>query len=603
MPAERIGAEAVKKNVARMLIDGASAEEVDIYVASQGHSPESLKEDKYTLDRSAWQTVGGVLGGVVASPGGVTTPVGIGLGSAIFGQAHDLIKEKEGRKVPETVVERSKSAVEDFSLDVILPVGISKAGTAVKRGVVATGRGIKKVTGKVKDTSAYERFRKFGVSPSVATASQSRVAGVAEHALSDFPTSGDIVQRHAKKNIEQLTAANKFLAREYGPFLSREEIGTLLKKATPNVLEKYSEIYERLFSRVAEEIGAQPQSVKNTIGMFKTILGESKQGPSTGVIGMAKEIAAKAKANGGGLSWKALKDHRTKVGELMKDPALISTRNIQSRHLKRIYGALTMDMEEAAVKAGENVHAKWRAANKYFEIKTTRDIPILEDIVKKKYPEEVFDIAMRSSRKGGTRLRLLRKQLTDREWDAVAGTVLGEMGKQVPSAGTGVEAVFSPATFMTNWNKLSATAKKALFGGSRYRHLAKELDEFVRVAGDFKAIEQLANKSRTGSVLMFYGIYQSSMAAVGGIAGGSVGGVEGAVVGGASFVAMGLAGPRYTAKLLTNPKFVRWLNQGFKIAKTKPNAMSTHLGRLMYLRFNPSIQEDVDNIIRGMIGK
>jgi hypothetical protein len=584
----------VKGNIIKMLQQNASEQEIDIYVASQGMTSEDLQEDKHTFGRAAWQAVGGAVGGTLAAPGVVTTPVGVGLGSAIFGQAHDIISEAEGRKVPETLPERALSAAEDFSLDVVLPVGISKAATIAKKGagaVVGKARGVFK-------PGEYEAFRQFGVKPSAATATQSRGLAVAEHALGDFPITADILQKHAQKNIEQLTIANKFLAKEYGPILSREEIGTLLKKATPNVLERYTTIYEKLFSKVSEEIGTQPQSIKNTVETFKILLRESQEGPSTGVIGMAKEIAAKAKTHGGGLSWKAIKDHRTKIGDLMRDPTLVSTRNIQSGHLKRIYKALTMDMEEAALAAGEKSHARWRAANKYFETKLTRDIPILEDIIKKKYPEEVFDAVMRSSKKGGTRLNLLRKQLTEKEWDAVAGTVLGKLGIETPGAATRATEMFSPTTFMTRWKQLSTSAKRALFRGGKYESLSRELDKFVRVAGDMKAVEALANKSRTGSVLMFYGLFQSTAGATGMVLSGPGGLATGVGVG-----TMTVAVPRLTAKLLTNDKFVRWINQGFRIAKANPNAMSTHLGRLMYLRFNEDIQEDVDNVIRGFIGE
>jgi len=560
-----------------------------------------LRESKYTLERAGWQALGGIAGGAAAGTGtgGLATPVGIGLGSAIAGQAYDLAKEYLGQKTRETLQERSISAAQDFALDVISPIAISKGIYGLKKmggGIVGKARGIFK-------PAEYDVYRKFGVKPSAAMATQSKGLAVAEHALSDFPMSSDIFQKHAQENIEQLTLANRFLAREYGPILSREEIGTLLKKASPNVLEHYSGVYDKLFSSVSGEIGSNPQSIQNTVGMLKTLVAETSTGPNSGISNLASEIVKKAKKVGGGLPWDSIKKYRTKIGDMMKSPELVSTRNIQSGDLKRLYAALTKDMEEAALKAGPKIHARWRAANKYFELKLTRDIPIIEDIIKKQYPEEVFDIVMRSSAKGGTRLKLLRKQLSQREWDAVAGTVLGKMGEQIPSAGTAGERIFSPQTFMTNWLKLSESAKRALFRGGKYEKLVGELNDFVKVAGDAKAIELLANKSRTGSVLMFFGLWQSGSAALGGVVGGNIAGVPGAAVGAGSFVASSIAVPRLTARMLTSEKFVRWLNKGFQIAKENPNAMSTHLGRLMVLRFREDIQDDVDNLIKGFLGE
>jgi len=311
---------------------------------------------------------------------------------------------------------------------------------------------------------------------------------------------------------------------------------------------------------------------------------------------MAQEIVQKAKLNNGGLPWDAIKNWRTYVGDLMKDPALVSTRNIKSGDLKRLYGALTHDMEQAALQAGPKVHAKWRAANKYFETKLLNDVPIIEEVIKKKLPEEVFDTIMKSSPKGGTRLRALRKNLSKKEWDAVAGTVLGEMGLEKPGAGATRERIFSPGTFLTNWRKMSSQAKRALFKGSRYEGLSKSLDQFVNISSDMKAIERMANVSNTGPIIAFY-----SMLAGMGLVGGTVlAGGEG-FAGSAGTLATVALGSRGMAKLMTNPKFVRWLANGAKIAKTRPNDMSVHLSRLMVLRFKDDVQDDVNKVVNYIL--
>ena len=64
--------------------------------------------------------------------------------------------------------------------------------------------------------------------------------------------------------------------------------------------------------------------------------------------------------------------------------------------------------------------------------------------------------------------------------------------------------------------------------------------------------------------------------------------------------ASGIGAPHYTAKLLTNPRFVKWLSQGVKIAKTKPNDMSVHLGRLYTLREKEDIKDELDILIKQM---
>jgi len=591
---------AVKRNISKMIVGGANQAEIDIWLASEGLTTKDLKESKHTMERAGYQALGGAIGGAVTSPaattgiGAAAIPVGIGLGSSMGGQVYDLKQEYLGKKNPEPLAERAKGAAEDFALDVISPIAISKGIYGIKKavgGVVGKARGVFK-------PANYDIYRKFGMKPSAAMASQSKGLAVAEHALSDFPITADILQKPAQENIAQLTLANRFLAKEYGKILSKEEIGMMFKTAAPDVLEKYSGVYNKLFGAVSKEIGSNPQPISNTVDMLKTIIGETRAGPSSSVGSIAKDIVEKAKLSGGGLPWEALKKHRTKIGDMLKSPELVSTRNIQSGDLKRLYTAMTQDMETAAIGAGPRTHARWRAANKYFETKLTKDIPILEDIIKKQYPEEVFDIVMRSSQKGGTRLRLLRRQLGEKKWSMVSGTVLGKLGQEKAHTGVTAEKMFSPSTFMTNWNKLSEPAKRALFRGGRYEKLVGELNDFVKVAGNAKAIEQLANKSRTGSVLMFYGLFQSTAGATGAMLSGPGGLMTGVGVG---TMTVGL--PRLTAKLLVNQKFVRWINKGFEIAKTNPDAMSVHLGRLMALRFKDNIQEDVDNVIKGFLAQ
>jgi len=585
---------AVKNNIAKMISQGATQPEIDLFVASEGLTLNDLKESKYTLERAGYQTLGGAVGGAVAAPGAVTTPIGVGLGSAFGGQVYDLKQELLGKKNPETLPERMKSAGEDFTLDVISPIAISKGIYGVKKGLGAVGS---KARG-VFEPAEYWVYKKFGIEPTAAMATRSKGLAGVEEGLSKFAVTSDIMQRGAEERIGQLTLANRFLANQYGEILSKQEIGTLLKKAAPNALEKYDVIYNKLFSRISLEIGEDPQPIKSTLKMLMTLVREAKTGPDSGVVELAKEIVGKAK-NANGLPWESLKKYRSKIGDMMKSPELVSTRNMQQGDLKRLYGAMTDDMEAATLKAGAKTNARWRAANKYYETKLLNDIPILEDVIKKGLPEDVYDlVVMKSAHRGGTRLHTLRKDLTKKEWNAVAGTVLGKMGEETPGAGSTAEKIFSPRTFLTNWRKLSPQAKAALFNGTEYQPLKKELDQFVHIVSDMTAVEKMANVSNTGPIIAFYGL----LSGLGLVGGAATYGLEGAASTAVGLGSMAI-GSRKIAKLLTDPKFVKWLSGGVRIAKNNPNSLGTHLGRLMLLRFREDIQEEVDDVITGILGK
>jgi hypothetical protein len=179
------------------------------------------------------------------------------------------------------------------------------------------------------------------------------------------------------------------------------------------------------------------------------------------------------------------------------------------------------------------------------------------------------------------------------EWDSVSATIFGKLGMAKAGAQDATGEVFSINTFMTNWSKLAPESKKALWAGTKHQGLYKDLDEFASVVGDMKGVEALANKSRTGSILMFYGIFQ----ALSGAAGQAAGGIPGAA---AATVGSMVGGPYGAAKLITNQSFVKFLTQGVKIMKTDPNAMSVHLGRLFALREKEDIKDEVNSLISSI---
>ncbi len=537
------------------------------------------------------QAFGGMVGGFMAAPTsmGLATPMGIALGSSMAGQVYDRGAELAGRKPKATMGEAAMTAAEDFFFDAVSPVAISKGIYAAKK---IGGAVVQKATGAFAPVEL-SLYKRLGLEPTASMVTQSRGLMAAENALSDYALSSGVMQEVAQRNLEQLKFSSEYLAREYGDTLTTEELGTLLKQGAKGALEKLDGVYGKLFSRVSQEIGTTPWPVENTRKMLAVLAEEAKIGPESGIGGIANDIIQKAGANGGGLPFDALKKFRTKVGDLMKDPSLISTRDIQSGDLKRLYSALSQDMEYAAKQAGPQAHAKWRAANKYYEVSLVKKVPILEGILKKGYDEEAFGLAMRASKEGGSRLRALRRQLDNEQWGAVAGTVFNKLGKATPGAQDATGKAFSVQTFLTNWNRLAPEAKQALWAGTRHQELYHELDNFARVVSDMKNVERMVNTSKTGSTLMFFGLLQS----IGAASGGVTGGVSGAAAGMAASAPV-LIAPYYAAKLLTNQKFVSWLAEGVKVTATDPNAMKVHLGRLWALREEEDIQEAVDQVIK-----
>ena len=74
------------------------------------------------------------------------------------------------------------------------------------------------------------------------------------------------------------------------------------------------------------------------------------------------------------------------------------------------------------------------------------------------------------------------------------------------------------------------------------------------------------------------------------------GGLEvGAAAGGAALTAAGLTIPSFlTAKLLTSPRFVRWLTNGMKIVGDDATSLNRHLTRLISVQASePHLKEEL----------
>jgi hypothetical protein len=212
--------------------------------------------------------------------------------------------------------------------------------------------------------------------------------------------------------------------------------------------------------------------------------------------------------------------------------------------------------------------------------------------------EKAFKYAMSSSRDGGTGLARLRRNFTPEEWDVVAASVLNRMGLATPGAQNAAGDAFSVNTFLTNWSKMAPEAKQALFGGKRYEAIASDLDSLINVMGSLKGVEKFANTSNTGRVVVTYMALQALGGALVGAAAGEGAGVGGTGTGIAGVAATVLA-PRAAAKLITNPKFVKWLIEPASDAKS----LSAKIGRLSAVtEAAPEIREEVHQFLQVLSG-
>lgn len=273
------------------------------------------------------------------------------------------------------------------------------------------------------------------------------------------------------------------------------------------------------------------------------------------------DLTAAAQASGGRLPYEAVKKLRTLVGQELQDAGLMS--NFPRSKFKALYAALSEDLSGAAKEAGPAATAAYNRANLYTRAGMKRVEDIESVIDRAGGPEKVFQAAMAGTRDGGSTLRAVMQSLPEEGQKAVTGAVIKRMGLANPNAQDATGEAFSAATFLTNWNKVSPEAKRALF--DRYgKDFSRDVDRIARVADNVKSGSQVfANPSGTANraAAMTYGA-----ALVGSLfTGGTTG-----------LVASGL-GANVAARWLTNPKTVQMLARATTLPESAVPAFINYL--------------------------
>jgi len=256
------------------------------------------------------------------------------------------------------------------------------------------------------------------------------------------------------------------------------------------------------------------------------------------------QLQAAAEASGGKLPYQAVQKLRTLVGNELESTSLVA--DVPRSKWKAVYAALSRDMEGAAT-TPEAKQALDRA-NRYFNARSKRIDEIDRVIDRNGGAEKIYQAVMGGVKDGGSTLRAVMQSLPEEGQKAVTAAALRRMGLANPGAQDAAGEAFSASTFLTNWNKASPEARRALF--DRYGPgFSKNLDKVSKVAERIKesqgALSNASGTARQGVSLGYWGSIAASVL-TGNLAT-------------AATLGTGGAGANILARILTNPKTVKWL--------------------------------------------
>lgn len=426
----------------------------------------------------------------------------------------------------------------------LAPGAASASSAAALRGLVR-GRDGGAMQQRIDD------FAALGASPSVGQASGRRGLQGIENLLAGAPTSSGVMTRFAEQQADDIGQGLRARADAFSPNASGEVAGRAIERGARSFAGNVRATKRALYWQ-ADQLVPQntPVSLANT---WQKVVDLTTPTPgaaaTTGamvnarVSQLRRTLEQDLAANGGTLSYEALKRIRTDIGEAISDYSL--SPDTPTREYKALYAALSRDMEAAAAAQGPAAAAAAKRANNYTRAAANRMEAIDRVIDKNGGPEKVYSAVMSGTIDGATTLRAVMKSLPPEHQRQVTSAIIKRMGLATPGAQDATGQVFSSQTFLTNWNRLSPEAKRAAFDrhGERF---TRDMDRIARVAGTIKDGSRVfQNPSGTANRAA---AYTYGAALVGSLWTGGTG---------ALITAGGVANAG--ARFMTNPRVVRWM--------------------------------------------
>jgi hypothetical protein len=357
------------------------------------------------------------------------------------------------------VTPRMESARSAEELGVLPSAGMQGSGAAMlEAGFEASPfstaqiqRGTERVVSEIKDTAA-DVAQKAG--------------GPTSQELA-----GEALQRGAKKFVSNFAQKSETLYNQLDKFIKQDDL-----IIAPNTTEALREIV--LFAGdnpvIAQEIG---------LGRFQKLLSAlGEQGVDSAV------------------PYQLVKELRTTFGEAIGNISGPLADMSQGK-IKRLYGTLSKDLEEAAKTGGPEAYKAWKRANDFYRGGSKRIDETLSKVTGADGGTAAYrrieNLLLEGNVKQSTnQIMQLKKSLPTDDFNTFKSTLISRLGRAKPGAQSTEGDRFSPATFLTNYNRMSPTSRKVVFGG-----LDPELKKLASVVEMSKDAVAQFNTSRTAPAL------------------------------------------------------------------------------------------------------
>lgn len=546
------------------------------------------------------EAIGGVAGAVTgvagAALGAPTGPVGSGAG-AIAGGASGYAVGKRGTQKglnwlfgdedTRELDERLGSGATDLLVGATGEVAGPLAGKAIgagARGVSGLiGSAVPKVTenmaareiGAMVDDGALAAsrmkvFNDAGIKPTPGMIGGSRVAQAEAQAARNLP-----------EVREGLDAVDEQFANRWGNIrqnmtggsdLSAAEAGSLVRETVGDLSQTVRNKTSRMFDEVGDLTDDLP-AVGNATDEFLATMSKEFKGAGQSaklnlgptykdVLGQAEALRADIR---GGTGFDALKDARTRIGEIAFDKnAPAATRSMYGR----LYAAITKDMEATAAQGGDEALQAWKRATNFskrtFQTNTPVSQPAMQKLLKKDTPESLYRMISSGVKNNGTKVNDIMKQVRlGGGQDAVQDVFSTTINK----LGFNRQGEFSPTRWLTDYDAWAVEGKDAFFrhvkGGAKLRDEADNFRAAVKELADYQASIKAGSKDRTlAKAGMEWTNKLLADKQVGAVAAITTGG--GSIPATATIMGKNFLVAKASSKMFTNPETLKFLTRSMK---------------------------------------
>ena len=435
--------------------------------------------------------------------------------------------------------------------------------------------------------------------PSAGLATGNRLVQGIENLLSLTPGSMGTIGKNRLASLAGLQSKAEGLRSDISPVYGATEAGTGIQADLKGGFkDRISNTYGMLNDRVEKAIGPDG-SIPVTdslaaINRLTTPIAGAQNTSSNFINGRLAKIGQDLSTDagaGGTVPYSAVRNLRTRVGQEASSSEIIGTP--QQGEYKQLYGALSQDIKNGVAAAdllnGTKGSEALNRANAYYA-NAMRRAEAMDNLAKRNAPEGAYNALAQSLGAGETTYSRVRNAVSPETRQKVAAPIVDDLGRATPGQQNAEGSVWSPQTFVTNYNKIDPQARAALFkrlpGGSQY---ASDLDTIAKAADMVnQGAKVMANPSGTAAALANRGTISAL----------TVGAYFYPFA--AATTAGGLAMGNATARLLTSPTFVRWLADAPKI---KPEGAAVHMQRILQAARaskDAQFQNDVDAYLQSM---